>query len=783
MTVSTQVSRNEYTGNGATTQYDFTFRILDKSHLLVQTLDNSDSIVTLTLGTDYTVTGVNRYNGGKVVLTSALPAGYKISIERSTPVTQEASIRNQGGFFPEIHEDAFDKLTMLVQQAYGWWSGLSLRKPSWLANYYDALNNRIRNLRDPSQPQDAATKNYADNLFDGANSHTDSLFRRSLRVPEADVGMVPPVNVRSSMLLGFNDLGNPVAIAGQTETADLALKLASTAGASLVYTDNGLSVQEMLSLGRVVYPEMFGVGFSESTDDELWERMFAYLESLPDTSKSNDLPYLIDMRGKEYTILQTHQVDINLGVINGFVHFNGGRFIFGDYTTPADGGKTRRYLIDFRWDYIGTSYFPYALVEIVRAYNTHIKHPTCWAGVSTEVETTGDFTGKPKRARHALWFGSRRAWGCSIMGGDIYGGDIPLRVGYTNDHTGVFIGGGLTIHHAWTGNLLGCNFAGSTILGCNIEHSENGAWSVALTSGTNGISNALRSVLIAGVYLYDNGNGTAGTVYAPAAILVGYDVPGTLGFDVAGQLITSDGQARNVTVQNCDIVSPKQLRAVKMRGITGLKCLNNTYTVKTGELYGFTFEGTAARSDCKDNWNQTTGVNDECEYTSTNKPRVGDRSGTFLPQLVGATVAGSMVYSTRGGDYEISNGICKLSLWLTVGSITTPPQGALTINLPAAISAGKRSGNGAFALALAGNTTRAVSATGSLDRDVTETVTVSGTATIPNSSLSVSVSITNGSVLNLYLGGQLMQGSVIQATTDIRLSISYPVDGATYTGP
>ena len=31
MTVSTQVSRNEYTGNGATTQYDFTFRILGKA--------------------------------------------------------------------------------------------------------------------------------------------------------------------------------------------------------------------------------------------------------------------------------------------------------------------------------------------------------------------------------------------------------------------------------------------------------------------------------------------------------------------------------------------------------------------------------------------------------------------------------------------------------------------------------------------------------------------------------------------------------------------------------
>lgn len=123
-----------------------------------------------------------------MVLTSALPAGYKISIERSTPVTQEASIRNRGGFFPEIHEDALDKLTMLVQQAYGWWSGLSLRKPSWLANYYDALNNRIRNLRDPSQAQDAATKNYVDRqIVDNTNARKlvmPFLIRRLIAISE-----------------------------------------------------------------------------------------------------------------------------------------------------------------------------------------------------------------------------------------------------------------------------------------------------------------------------------------------------------------------------------------------------------------------------------------------------------------------------------------------------------------------------------------------------------------------------------------------------------------------
>lgn len=261
MTVSTQVSRNEYTGNGATTQYDFTFRILDKSHLLVQTLDTSESIVTLTLGTDYTVTGVNRYNGGKVVLTSALPAGYKISIERSTPVTQETSIRNQGGFFPEIHEDAFDKLTMLVQQAYGWWSGLSLRKPSWLANYYDALNNRIRNLRDPSQAQDAATKNYVDGqIVDNTNAwkagddildqKIDANFSRTVRVPESDIEMVQPISARRNSIFGWNSQGQPIPVFSMTDTADLAIKLASHdegLGGALVALHQGGTVQDSIS--------------------------------------------------------------------------------------------------------------------------------------------------------------------------------------------------------------------------------------------------------------------------------------------------------------------------------------------------------------------------------------------------------------------------------------------------------------------------------------------------------------------------------------------------------
>ncbi|MEL2088085.1 phage tail fiber protein [Klebsiella pneumoniae] len=326
MTVSTQVSRNEYTGNGATTQYDFTFRILDKSHLLVQTLDTSENIVTLTLGTDYTVTGVNRYNGGKVVLTSALPAGYKISIERSTPVTQEASIRNQGGFFPEIHEDAFDKLTMLVQQAYGWWSGLSLRKPSWLANYYDALNNRIRNLRDPSLAQDAATKGYTDSADSNLQQQINVNQSRALRVPEAAVGMVPAVAGRKNKILAFNSSGDPIAVLPESgSAADVLIQLASSdlSGGTLVQLREQINVQgalsPMLYSGRVVRLSVFYA--RGLTNDAAFAAAFEASKNADGYNCRiivNDTPYTVEITDTVYQFRTNLETRYNLNTYSGF---------------------------------------------------------------------------------------------------------------------------------------------------------------------------------------------------------------------------------------------------------------------------------------------------------------------------------------------------------------------------------------------------------------------------------------------------------------------------------
>ncbi|WP_431634672.1 GDSL-type esterase/lipase family protein [Enterobacter ludwigii] len=226
MTVSTVVDHNDYTGNGVTTSFPYAFRIFNKADLSVSVIDLSENITVLVLDTDYTVTNAGGYNGGDVVLTSPLANGWQISIARELEPTQETDLRNQGKFFAEVHEDAFDKLTMLIQQVSSMFR-LALRKPSSIANWYDALNNYIRNLRDPRDPQDAATKNYVD-----AISSTN--FSKTLRVPEP-VNQLPAAADRANKIPAFDFAGNPVVVLPPSGSAsDVLIEMLKPTGTNLM---------------------------------------------------------------------------------------------------------------------------------------------------------------------------------------------------------------------------------------------------------------------------------------------------------------------------------------------------------------------------------------------------------------------------------------------------------------------------------------------------------------------------------------------------------------------
>ena len=115
MTISNQLNKAVYTGNGVSTVFDYTFQILSAGDLVVKVFDGT-SESTLSLNTNYTVQGVGEKNGGSITLTTALTNGYEIYLIRSLSLVQETDIRNQGPFHAEIHEDAFDRQTMVSQQ-------------------------------------------------------------------------------------------------------------------------------------------------------------------------------------------------------------------------------------------------------------------------------------------------------------------------------------------------------------------------------------------------------------------------------------------------------------------------------------------------------------------------------------------------------------------------------------------------------------------------------------------------------------------------------------------
>ena len=126
MSIASTTNRVDYTGNGAVDTYAYTFRIFAKTDLRVTVRNTDDEETTLTVDTDYTVTGVGDSGGGNVVLVNSsqawldadgdLKSNYRLTIRRVRSLKQETDIRNQGDFFPETHEDAFDHGVMIDQQ-------------------------------------------------------------------------------------------------------------------------------------------------------------------------------------------------------------------------------------------------------------------------------------------------------------------------------------------------------------------------------------------------------------------------------------------------------------------------------------------------------------------------------------------------------------------------------------------------------------------------------------------------------------------------------------------
>lgn len=117
MTVSSETGRNDYTGTGLVSAYDYTFRVLDEADLRVVVSDSDDVETVLVLTTDYTVDGVGDGDGGTITLTAGvLASGHRISIRRFPVLVQGTDLRNQTATHNEDLEDAYDRVVMIAQR-------------------------------------------------------------------------------------------------------------------------------------------------------------------------------------------------------------------------------------------------------------------------------------------------------------------------------------------------------------------------------------------------------------------------------------------------------------------------------------------------------------------------------------------------------------------------------------------------------------------------------------------------------------------------------------------
>ena len=118
MTISSTTVKNSYSGDGSTTQFNYTFKIFADSDLqvIIRSAAGTETVKTIT--THYTVAGAGNTNGGSITFTAGnIPTATEtVVLRRAVPQTQAIDYIANDPFPAESHEEGLDRAAMTTQQ-------------------------------------------------------------------------------------------------------------------------------------------------------------------------------------------------------------------------------------------------------------------------------------------------------------------------------------------------------------------------------------------------------------------------------------------------------------------------------------------------------------------------------------------------------------------------------------------------------------------------------------------------------------------------------------------